>query len=269
MNFKIIIFLLITGSLSSCNWRNGGNKKPAITKDTLTYSFKTYKQRATDCGYKPDSSCTIVKINYPEFSGQKTLNDSITGKFNLLFGDNKKPDTSLKQIADSFMGEYLNFRQDRPKSTLFFLLDAHAKVLRQDSSLTTVEVSGYSYTGGAHGTSYTYFINWDTKANKNIGLNNILVAGNNTGLTKTAEPIFRANEKLTDTSSLNNQHDYFFKDGKFSLPDDYLLTPFGIRFLYNIYTIKPYAAGPTELIIPYSQIKSLLKPNTVLAQYIK
>jgi hypothetical protein len=48
-----------------------------------------------------------------------------------------------------------------------------------------------------------------------------------------------------------------------------MLTPVGIRFLYNQYEIKPYAAGQTDLVVPYTQIKQLLKPNTVIAQYLK
>lgn len=270
MNLKSTLFSIIClCALASCQWGKPGKSSPATTKDTLVYTYQTYKQRAADCGDKPDSSCTVVKIKYPEFKDQKTLTDSIIGKFNMLFGDSKKPDTGLKQIANRFMEGYNSFRRDRPKSTLFFLLDGHAKVLRQDSSLITAEVSGYNYTGGVHGVSYTYFVNWDTKANKSISLKDVLTDGSSEQLTKTAEHIFRANEKLTDTSSLDNQHDYFFKGGKFSLPDTYLVTPTGIRFLYNVYTIKPYAAGPTELSIPYSQIKSLIKPNSVLAQYIK
>jgi hypothetical protein len=267
MRFKNVGYFIIAVSLSSCEWGVPGKKNPAITKDTLVYTYQNFKERAPDCGDKPDSSCTVVKITYPVFNGQKTLNDSVTGKFNEFFGDNKKPDTSLKRITERFMGSYNDFRKDQPKSTLNFLLDAHAKVLRQDSSMLTIEVEGYTYTGGAHGESDTYFINWNTKANKNILLGAILTDGYNGKLTQVAEQIFRKQEKLSDTSSLATN--YFFKDNKFSLPDNYLLTPLGIKFLYNVYTIKPYAAGPTELLVPYSQIKSFIKPNTALSQFVK
>ncbi|MDB5133527.1 MAG: hypothetical protein JWP37_130 [Mucilaginibacter sp.] len=267
MGFKNIFFFIIAVSLSSCEWGVPGKKNPAITKDTLVYTYQNFKERAPDCGDKPDSSCTIVKVTYPEFKGQKTLNDSVTGKFNEFFRGNKKADTNLKQITTRFMSGYKYFRKDQPKSTLNFLLDAHAKILRQDSGMLTIEVEGYTYTGGAHGENDTYFINWDTKANKNILLRDILIDGYNGKLTQVAEQIFRKQEKLSDTSSLATN--YFFKGNKFSLPDNYLVTPLGIKFLYNVYTIKPYAAGQTELFVPYSQIKSFIKPNTVLSQFVK
>ena len=269
MNLKYILFLAIAGSLSSCQWGKAGKKDPAITKDTLTYSFKNFKEKAPDCGDKPDSACTIVKVSYPEFNGRQALNDSVARKLNMLFGDDKKPGSSLAELSKSFMSGYADFRKDRPKSTLQFLLDAKARILRQDSSLTTVEVTGYSYTGGAHGVSYTSYVNWNTAANKSIALSDILIDGYHAQLTQGAEQIFRKQEKLSDTTKLTNGRTYFFKDDKFSLPDAYVITPLGIKFLYNVYTIKPYAAGPTELLVPYAQIKSLIKPGTVLSQYLK
>jgi hypothetical protein len=214
MNLKYILFLAIAASLSSCQWGKPGEKNPAITKDTLTYSYKDFKERATDCDDKPDSSCTIVKVNYPEFNGQQALNDSIARKLNMLFGDDKKPGSSLGELSKSFMSGYSDFRKERPKSTLQFLLDAKAKVLRQDSSLTTVEVAGYSYTGGAHGVSYTSYVNWNTKANKSIALSDILIDGYLDKLNQEAEQIFRKQEKLSDTTKLTNGRTYFFKDDK-------------------------------------------------------
>jgi hypothetical protein len=140
------------------------------------------------------------------------------------------------------------------------------KVIRQDSALLALEYGGYSYQGGAHGGSFTGFVNWDVKTDKQVTLDDILVSGYQAQLTKIAEKIFRKDEKLTDTSSLAN--DYFFKDNKFALNENYSITPAGIRFVYNQYEIKPYAAGQTELVLPYSQIKTLMRPQSAASQYI-
>ena len=48
-----------------------------------------------------------------------------------------------------------------------------------------------------------------------------------------------------------------------------MITPTGLSFLYNEYEIKSYAEGQTTLFIPYTQIKSLLRPKTVVSQYLK
>lgn len=267
---KNIVLLGITGSFAACNSGIQNNKQVANKADTLVYTYKTFKQRDKDCGDSPDSTCTLVKVNYPEFDSKKTLNDSVTRSFIKLFVTNTgKTDATYSQLADNFIGVYKAFKKEQPKSTLIFLLDGHAKVLKQDSDILTIEISGYSYSGGPHGVDLTSYVNWDKKTNKSIALSNILVAGYQDKLNHIAEQIFRKNEKLLDTAKLNNGRTYFFKDNKFSLPDNYLILPEGIRFLYNVYTIKPYVAGKTELLVPYTQIKALLLPNSAVKNHTK
>ena len=266
--YRLSLLFAAMATASSCQWGVDTNKKAeTVFKDTLTYTYKTIHERAADCGDKPDSTCTVVKVKYPVFNNQKTLNDSVTRKLTSLFAMDGKPDGSIELMGKNFLKAYTDFRKTDPRSVMFFTLDSYAKVLMQDSSLTTLQVGGYSFQGGAHGASATFFINWDTKANKSIGLKDILVAGYQDKLSTEAERIFRKDEKLKDTSSL--ARDYFFKDNKFALNDNFVITPLGLKFVYNQYEIKPYAAGITELFIPFTQIKSLLLPGSVVAKYIK
>ena len=98
-------------------------------------------------------------------------------------------------------------------------------------------------------------------------MDDIFVEGYQENLNKIAEKIFRTDEKLSDTTSLATN--YFFDKNKFSLNKNFMVTPQGVSFLYNEYEIKPYSAGQTTLLIPYSQIKSLLRPATVVSQYLR
>lgn len=254
MKLKRIAFLLIVYSLASCNWSATGNDEPAITTDTLIYTYKIIKQRAVDCAEKPDSACIVAKIKYPIFPGQKVLNDTISQHLLLQFGIADKSGNSLQQLAD----QYLKAGKD-------FKLNISTDVIRQDSSILLIQLSGYRFSGGAKGYYLTNFINWNTKAKKKIALEDILVDGYQKELNIIGEKIFRKEEKLSDSTSLKPA--YLFKDGKFSLNNTFLITPIGIRFLYNQNEIKPYPAAETNLLIPYSQIKSLLRPNTVVTQY--
>lgn len=262
----LLVFGMMVSGLSSCMWGEQSNQKPDITTDTLTYAYHTIKQRATDCGAKPDSGCTIVKIKYPLFNNQTALNDTITHKLLNLFAVNKADD-NIPQMIKHFFTDYDAFKKHDARSAMIFTLDSHARIIRQDSSLTSLEISGYTFQGGAHGSSITTFVNWNTKNQNNITLGDIFIANYKDKLTETADTIFRKEEKLSDTSSLAN--DYFFKSNKFALNNNFSITPLGIRFLYNQYEIKPYAAGQTDLLIPYAKIKSILRPNTVVTQYLK
>jgi hypothetical protein len=235
----------------------------------LAYSYHTIKHRASDCDTKPDSGCTVAEVIYPEFKNSKTLNDSVKNRlFNLFWADTTpEADTDMQKYASGFINIYEQNKNSADVKGRIFTLQSHAKVIRQDSSLTTLEIGGYMFQGGAHGATVTCLFNWNTKANKVIGLSDIFVKDYEAKLNEIADTIFRKQEKLSDTSSL--AHDYFFKNNQFALNNNFLITPVGIRFLYNQYEIKPYAAGQTNLLIPYTKIKSLLLPHTVVAQYIK
>ncbi|MBS1525868.1 MAG: DUF3298 and DUF4163 domain-containing protein [Bacteroidetes bacterium] len=266
MKRSCLLWLIIIPLVSACNWGvPKNNAKPAVTRDTLAYTYKVIRQRADDCGNKPDTACTGISIIYPVFAGNKTLNDAVIRDLtnNLRFAEYK--DNNLQQLVRHYFSAYKEDKATNPG--VIYEMKGSDSVLRQDSSIVTLQLSGYSYLGGAHGGSITKFLNWNTRTNKKIGLNDILSGDYSASLTAVGERIFRKQEKLSDTASLKN--DYFFKDGKFALNDNFLVTPIGLRFLYNEYEIKSYAAGQTSILIPYAQIRSLLRPNTVISQYIK
>jgi len=251
----------------SCNWNKTSTvAKADITTDTLKYRYETFKQRAPDCGTKPDSGCTVVKIKYPVFTGQPVLNDTARHRAATLFDVYNKPDTNFKVFAGKFIKAYQQDMVNR-NTAMIYTLQTNLDIARQDSSLLTMQLSGYSFQGGAHGSSLTIFINWNTKAQKYIGLNDLLIDNYQLRLDSIAEGIFRKQENLSPTESLKTN--YFFAKDKFALNTNFQVMPTGLRFLYNEYEIKPYAAGRTELFIPYTQIKNLLKPNTVVSQYVK
>ncbi len=266
-NSSWLTIIVIGFAFTSCQWGVSPKSDDETVRDTLAYTYKTIHERAADCGTKPDSSCTVVTVKYADFANQKTLNDSITRKLTSLFAMDGKPDSTVDAMSKNFLKAYADFRKTDPRSVMFFTLNSYAKVLMQDSSITTLEVGGYNFQGGAHGASFTGFINWNTKANKSITLDDLFTDGYHDKLKTIAEGIFRKQEKLSDTSSL--ARDYFFKDNKFALNDNFSVTPIGLKFIYNQYEIKPYAAGITELFIPYTQIKSLLRPNSVVAKFTK
>jgi hypothetical protein len=244
-------------------------KKPNLSADTLTYTFATIKMRASNCGDKPDSACSFASIKYPVFNGSPSLNDSIKHRFlNLFFGEHaKKDDTAVNAYARTFINSYERVKNDTKRDPQGnYTLDCSAQVLRQAPDLIIIQFSGSMYNGAAHGIDGCSVINWNPRKSRIIQLNDIFNTGYLKGLTKIAEQNFRTQEHLSDTASLS---DYLFADGRFGLAKNFRITPNGITFLYNEYEAKPYSEGPVEVPVTYSQIKSLLKPNTVVSQYIK
>lgn len=237
--------------------------------DTLSYTYSIFKQRARDCGDKPDSECTVVNIKYPVFTNQKVLNDSVKRKLITLFWrhSNNTADISLKKYADDFIRDYEQDTIRDPDGP--WKIESSAKVLLQDSSLVTLYFAGEIYDGAAHGRDGYSFINWDTGRSRIIRLTDLFDQGILVRLTKIVEKKFRKKDNLSDTASLINYPYYSIKDGVFILPSNFLITKKGITFLYNEEELDAWSEGTPQFDIPYAQIKSLLRPNTVVAQYIK
>ncbi len=267
MTIKCILWIAIAGCLFSCSrnaQKNETAKATASAKDTLVYSYQVIKERAADCGSKPDSSCTVTKVIYPVFASESALTDTITNKLLVIDNIGEKPDKDLHEQAKSFIKAYVNDSLRKENPDMVYSLESSATVVRQDSSLTTIQIDRYLFAGGAHGSTYTGFVNWDSQANKSIKLDDILVDDYRDKLAPIAEKIFHDQ----DTTILDNNFS-MVKNGKLALTSNFLVTPIGLSFLYNEYELKPYSEGQTTLLIPYVQIKPLLRPNTVISQYIK
>ena len=266
MKKAVFVSLILATALVACKQHGQPTAKNKPKADTLVYTYKTIKERAADCGTKPDSACSEAEITYAVFPGHQTLNDSIVSRLLQAYRSDK-PDKTLEMQAKSFIQGYMtDTLRQTDSNKMIYTLETSARVVRQDSSLVTIQIDSYAFTGGAHGGTFTGYLNWNTSEDKKVTLSDIFTPGYQETFRKIAEKIFRSQEKLSDTSSLQS---YFFKDAKFALNDNFLVTPVGIRFLYNEYEIKSYAEGQTELLIPYNKIKSLLRPQGVVSQYLK
>lgn len=233
-----------------------------LASDTIKWGTQAILKKDTNCDSTASKSCVIVDIRYPVFQGHPVLNDSIEHSLMSIVITERR-DTSLKQQVDNFMKDYEAFKKEPYAKGRQYELQASCKVLRQTPKLITVEINGYGYTGGAHGMSLTWYINYDRTNRKELKLEDVLKEGYTDSLTRVAERIFKRDEGLPAGKPLP-ANQYFFKDNKFSINDNYVFTPRGIQFLYNPYDIKPYAAGKTTLLVPYSEIKGLIKQGAII-----
>jgi hypothetical protein len=129
------------------------------------------------------------------------------------------------------------------------------------------DIGGYSE-GAAHPNSYTEVLNYDVKAGKKLKLGDL----------------FKPSVKYLQTIS-----DFCIKDLKkqskangSSLPDDMIasgaapkaenykswtITRKGLSITFDAYQVGPYAAGPQKVIVPYSVLKGLSKPDGPISSF--
>lgn len=124
----------------------------------------------------------------------------------------------------------------------------------------TYETSCYVFLGGAHGSAVCYPVNIVRSTGK------VLAATVDTLKQKALQPILRRGVKEYISKAENRkikdrdlQNMLFVEHGIIPLPATVpVLTPEGLRFVYQQYEIGPYALGMVEFTVPYADVKSCL-----------
>lgn len=262
---KNLLALLILFTIAAC--QSGRNKKeiedqktPAT--DTLTYTYDSLKVYSKNLPKNNQNQTDTAKatISYPVFQND-TLNQFIKRKVFNYFAPEERA-TSYQEIANSFIKGYDDFVKTNKDTQQFWFLTIKINVIKQSDNYLALKYIHSDYSGGAHGNTTISYLNYNPKTNKEITLDSLIQPGKMQTLVNTAEHIFRKNEKLSPTESLEGK--YFFDKGKFSLAKSFYVSDKGLVFLYNPYEIKAYAEGYTELIIPFTTVKNIAKPNTIL-----
>ncbi len=263
---KLVLIFAFAVLFSACN-SDKKDKKVAhvITaeNDTLTYRYDSVRVVSNNgvksaLGTPPDTANAVVK--YPVFENDE-LNNYVKKRVFDFFADEEHP-TAYEDIASSFIRGYNDFFMQNPGTVQWWFLRIDISVLRQLHNYIALKYVHSDYAGGAHGNAMISYINYNPKTNEPIALDSLILPDKKAELLKIAENIFRKNEKIGEETSLDKN--YFFTNGRFSLPSNFYVSKQGLVFLYNAYEIKAYAYGTTELIVPLNQLKDIAKPNTIL-----
>ena len=239
----------------------------ACAVDSLSYQYKTLKKESKAIiTADQDTIISTIGLTYPVFKNP-VWNEQVK---QLIF--NSETEKSNYANYDEYLNAFVNSseeanteEEENPRS---WSQDITVRVEPQFAGTQTLSLSLFSdsYTGGAHPNSSLIYVNYDVFSRKVIKLSDLINPAMMARLTYIASTIFRKQEGLSPTESLEN---YFFENQKFSLNANFLITKKGLLFYYNPYEIRPYAFGPMELLVPYTAISSLLKINPYIPKNLK
>ncbi|RZM07685.1 MAG: DUF3298 domain-containing protein, partial [Pedobacter sp.] len=168
-----------------------------------------------------------------------------------------------KAYAEDFIKGFDDFQKTNKDRIQTWFLDIRTEVVRQDPAYLSLLRKYANFSGGAHPNYSNNYINYDPVSHGEIILDSLLLPDSKAKLNAIAEQIFRKNEKLGPSDSLKGK--YFFENDIFKLNENFTITDEGLKFLYNPYEIKAYVYGFTELTIPFAELKSIAKPNSLLS----
>ncbi len=135
-------------------------------------------------------------------------------------------------------------------------------VAMNEYNILAIEGFTYFYAGGAHGGGNLTSHNYDLRTGKKLAMKDIFNAGYEKQLNSIGEKYFRIQNNLSPQESLTDAG-YYFEEG-FALNDNFGIKLDGIHFQYNQYEVAAYAVGTPSVIIPYSEIKALIRKDCVL-----
>jgi len=253
---KYPIFLIALGALL---W----NCRPAEEEKREQVAFTMEKFRTESSGgcASDTAYCAYYEVSYPKFTGLDTavsraLQQEIDATVSM--GNPEAEGLTMKQIGEGFVQDFQEFKNDMPGKSIGWHYESEVKVEVLTDTLISLSAEEAYYTGGAHGGYGTYFINIAPRTGAAFTLDNFLKVGYQDPLTKLGEKVFRQVRDIPDSVSLA-ESDFEFPDDKFQLNSNYGFRKDGITFFFNSYEISSYAAGPTEILIPYTSLTDWIR----------
>lgn len=227
---------------------------------TINYKMIKFEKYFGECDTL-NSNCAKISFEYPEII--QALDDNVKDSFRnyvmetLLSNYYEQKAKSLNEMAELFFEDYKSFYDEMSEYNFGWELNNTISVMFNSNSIVFFQSDYYHHTGGAHGMSGTLFTNFNSQDGKKLLLKDLLLTGYENKLNDIAEKIFRKKRELTADASLE-EAGFWFDGNKFTLNDNFGIKNDGLIFFFNSYEIASYAMGPTEIILPYEEIKDLI-----------
>jgi Protein of unknown function (DUF3298)/Deacetylase PdaC len=198
-----------------------------------------------------------VNGEYPQISGDPRFDKFNREARNLIMKDMaafKTAETSSEEEPTA----------DLPEETQTSTLDIAYDIRYATDDLISVEFGEGQYSrGAAHPNSATAVLNFDVRNGKKLSLAD-LFSPNSKYLDVISGYCIKA---LQDKAKKDNEEmstSDLIKSGASARPDNYravAITKKGLWVTFDPYQVAPYAAGPQYVLVPYSALKDIIKPN--------
>lgn len=221
--------------------------------------------------YDLDGMKLVLKEQNEENSKQKF---SIETSYPRLTGSDERAENFNKTISGFVTKASNEFRkdsrsaaadlQDNPDSP-GYLLNISYETIHADPNVISLIFKNYAFTGGAHGNTASKVFNYDMNRGQWLKLGDLFQPNSN--YLKVISDYCIAKIK-----SRNISDDDWIRNGAGPKKENYEnwnITPQGLMITFDAYQVAAYAAGPQEIVVPYSTLKPIIKADGPLAAFVK
>jgi len=179
-----------------------------------------------------------ISVRYPQISGVASAHD-----FNAL----------SEQLARRHIARFKGDLDPPDADARNRELDITYKAGLIDNRLVSIDFGAGTDWGGAHPNSYSFVLNYDLGAQRELGLYDLFRS--NSGYLQTISDycIRRLRNQVTDYESL--------RDGaapSLENYDSWIITRGGLSITFNAYQVASYAEGPKTVLVPWSALRGLI-----------
>jgi hypothetical protein len=236
-----IVLVLVTTIVVACG---ALTEQPDISFEMVRF----LKESQSGCD-ADTATCARFEVNYPVFSKiDTTIQAAINERIVTVFAGSPPSARSLEELGNDFIADFESFQQENPALGLGWYFDGNVSVLIASDTLISLQVDSETFTGGAHGSFTTRFVNLDPLTGTAYLLDALLAPGYEDELNRLAQEDFMR-QKMPEADSVSTSGTPPFK-----LNDNYGFRKEGVVFYFNDYELGSYAEGPTEILIPYERL---------------
>ncbi|MCC7465824.1 MAG: DUF3298 and DUF4163 domain-containing protein [Saprospiraceae bacterium] len=234
-------------------------EKPAEAKALLKTESSLFSKRY--CEDEAKGICANFEVSYPIFSGGDSsvttaLNKSLQEFVVSAVGGNGQLPFALA-LDSASMQFFELFKMDvkeRPEIAMEYATEIKDSIPFLNSKVATVQMDGYSYTGGAHPNPFTMLVSYDlTLGAKPLEVTDLVTDTN--AVKPILEKAYKLSKGLKETDPLTEV--VYQEIQQIPLSAQVALVSNGVVFFYNAYEIAPYAVGPSAVLLTWEQLGAL------------
>lgn len=239
------------------------------------FELRTLERSAGECG-AGQGLCARFLARYPVITGGVRLpvRDGLNGSLVRLVARGSRIDcaesVAVPETLEAAAAEFLDLWRaavaELPREAMgpaAWSDERRMDVIYADPRVLSVELALFSYTAGAHPSSFTALASYDLATGEPIELADLLAPGAEARLAELGERAFRSARQVGADVTLEAAG-FWFEDDRFELNDNFAVTGGGLTFLYNPYEVAPHVMGPTRITLPWSAVAGLLRPEALV-----
>lgn len=205
-----------------------------------------------------------VEVEYPQIDGDARFDGFNREARNLISKD-------VAAFKASEMSDDAEATTDVPGETQNSTLDAGYDFRYATDDLISLEWAEGTYErGAAHGSHLTQVLNYDVKKGKKLALADLFVDKSKylTAIANYCMKELKDRAKKEDSMIFADQ----IEAGAGPHADNYrawAITKKGLWITFDPYQVAAYAAGPQYVLVPYSALKDIIRPDGPIAMFAK